>query len=127
DAREALARVVYLSARQTILEERVADAHQVVELEGVRLQHGDISGTDHDRLRLEAATIERDAAENHASLAVALADCAIAVAAPCSAEGSQMHDLDSAAELPALLPDAAQSAAKQPAVRALQLEHDASL
>lgn len=127
DARDALARVVYLNARQSILEERVVAARQVVELEGIRLQHGDISGTDHDRLRLEAATIERDAADNHAALAVALADCAIAVAAPCSAEGSAMNDLDGAAELPAQLPDAAQSAAKQPAVRALDLEHDASL
>lgn len=127
DARDALARVVYLSARQTILEERVAAARQVVELEGIRLQHGDISGTDHDRLRLEAASIERDAADNHAELVVALADCAIAIAAPCSAEGSAMGDVDSAAELPAQLPDAATSAAKQPAVRALQLEHDAAL
>jgi outer membrane protein TolC len=127
DARDALARVVYLNARQTILEERVTAARQVVELEGIRLQHGDISGTDHDRLRLEAASVERDAADNRAALAVALADCAIAVAAPCSAEGSVMNDLDRAAELPAQLPDAAQSAAKQPAVRALELEHDASL
>jgi cobalt-zinc-cadmium efflux system outer membrane protein len=127
DARDALARVVYLNARQSILEERVVAARQVVELEGVRLQHGDISGTDHDRLRLEAASVERDAADNHAALAVALADCAIAVAAPCSAEGSAINDLDGAAELPTKLPDAAQSAAKQPAVRALDLEHDASM
>jgi outer membrane protein TolC len=127
DARDALGRVVYLNARQGILEERVNAARQVVELEGVRLAHGDISGTDHDRLRLEAASVERAAAENRASLVVALADCSIAVAAPCAADSAPITELDQAAELPAALPDSTQSAAQQPAVRALELEHDASL
>jgi cobalt-zinc-cadmium efflux system outer membrane protein len=126
-AREALGRVVYLHARQAILEERVAAARQVVELEGVRLQHGDISGTDHDRLRLEQASIERDAADNRASLAVALADCAIAVAAPCDVAGASMADVDAAAGLPETLPGGAGDPSKQPSVRALELEHDASL
>lgn len=126
EARDALAQLLHLSVRQTILEERAASARQVVELEGVRLAHGDISGTDYDRLRLDAASIERDAADNLALLSVANAQCATALAAQCKVQAGSAEDLDRGAPLPVALPDLAQSAARQPAVKALALEHDAS-
>ncbi len=126
DARDALARVLYLEQRQSILEERVRAAHQMIALESVRLQHGDISGTDLDRLRLDTAAVERAAADNRADRDAALGDCSTALAAPCSTRGDESV-LDAAAQLPAQLPRGELTAAQQPAVRAFELEHDAAL
>jgi cobalt-zinc-cadmium efflux system outer membrane protein len=100
DARDALARVVYVEARKQVLEERLRSAQNVVSLEQVRLQHGDISGIDHDRLELDAATVARALAENEADLESARADCSAFLLGVCSPVDATMETVDASVPIP---------------------------
>lgn len=121
DARDALARVVYYSARQSILDERLQAARAVVRLEQTRLEKGDISGIDHDRLVLDALTLEREAADNRAKYETALSDCAAGLAADCIGRGVSIDTLDRSAPAPERLPDPRSAVASRADVRALYL------
>lgn len=120
-ARSALARVVYLEARQRILDERLSAANAVAKLDSTRLAHGDVSGIDHDRLVLDAATVEREAADNRAAYQDALADCSAVLVASCTPGSADMKSVDQAAPVPDPLPDAQAAAARRADVRALDL------
>lgn len=120
-ARSALARVVYLEARQRILDERLAAANAVAKLDNARLAQGDVSGIDHDRLVLDAASVEREAADNRAAYQDALADCSAMLLASCAPGSATMNSVDRAAPVPDPLPDAQAAAARRADVRALDL------
>ncbi|MEB2311776.1 MAG: TolC family protein [Sorangiineae bacterium] len=126
DARDALARVVYFGARQRILDERLEAAREVIELEQARLDHGDISGIDHDRLVLDTMTLEREAVDNRADYEAALSNCSVALAATCEPDGVDMAAVDRAAPVPSMPPDAASAVAKRPDVRALERAGEAA-
>lgn len=126
DARDALARVIYYGARQRVLEERLQAAQDVVKLEQTRLDKGDISGIDHDRLVLDAMTLEREAADNRADYQGALSDCAASLAEECHADGATMDAVDRSAPAPQEVPDADSAVATRPDVRALRLASQAS-
>jgi cobalt-zinc-cadmium efflux system outer membrane protein len=100
DARDALARVVYVEARKLVLQERLRSAENVVSLEQVRLVHGDISGIDHDRLELDAAAAGRAVTENEADLESAMADCSALLLGVCSPVEATMETVDAAVPLP---------------------------
>jgi cobalt-zinc-cadmium efflux system outer membrane protein len=100
DARDALARVVYIEERKRVLEERLRSAQHVAELEQVRLLHGDISGIDHDRLELDAAAAARALAENDADLESAMADCSALLLGTCAPVNVTMETVDASAPVP---------------------------
>lgn len=100
DARDALARTLYFGERARILTERLASARNVVALEKVRLDKGDISGIEHDRLELEAASVARDLADTRAELDLALADCSARLVGDCAGTHTPLDAIDAAALLP---------------------------
>lgn len=100
DARDALARVVYLAERSRVLEERLRSARHVAELEHFRLEHGDISGIDQDRLELDASAVARGYADNRVDLESAIADCAALLLGSCWPIDADMGAVDSAAPAP---------------------------
>src|SRR5689334_14151849 len=87
DARDAMARVVYLSERKHVFEERLRSSRNVAALERVRLEHGDISGIDQDRLELDVTTVIRAAADNDVELETARAECAALLVGNCDVAG----------------------------------------
>jgi cobalt-zinc-cadmium efflux system outer membrane protein len=121
DARDALARVVYLAERGRVLEERLLSARHVAELEHVRLEHGDISGIDQDRLELEAAAVARGFADNQVDLESAIADCSALLLGSCLPTDTAMESVDSAAPTPETLPNVESMIRARPDVRAALL------
>jgi cobalt-zinc-cadmium efflux system outer membrane protein len=99
DARDAMARTIYFAERAHVLSQRLASAENVVALEQVRLDHGDISGIEHDRLELEAAAVARELADNGAELDIALADCSASLLGDCSRVTATMTAVDASAPL----------------------------
>jgi cobalt-zinc-cadmium efflux system outer membrane protein len=83
DARESLARLVYLGALRQALQERLKSSVDVVQLDDVRLQHGDVSGIDHNRLELEVLNVQRQLADNATDLTDAEAQCATILGTTC--------------------------------------------
>lgn len=126
EARNALARVVYLQARQRVLEQRLESARGMEQLDLTRLEHGDVSGVDHDRLVLDAASVEREAADNRADYESALADCAAALMASCAPGSADMSAVDAAAPVPADVGQVERAVAERPDVRALRLASGAA-
>lgn len=124
DARESLAKVVYLGERKHVLEERLQAARGIVELDQTRLDKGDVSGIDHSRLMLDVVNVERELAENANDLAEAHSACTAAFGTPCAADITAER-LDTVLEpVPAVL--AARFAPQErPDVRAQMTEADA--
>ena len=83
DARESIARVLYGRSRKAALTEELENARQVVALQRVRLERGDLSGIDFDRLQLDAQMLEADLAQAVADYTESLASCARVLFAPC--------------------------------------------
>ncbi len=99
DARDAMARVVYLAERQRLFDDRLLAARNVAALERVRLQHGDISGIDQDRLELDVTIVMRAAADNQADLEAARAECAALLVGVCDVGAATMSSVDEAAQV----------------------------
>lgn len=121
DARDSLARVVYLAERSRVLEERLLSARHVAELEHVRLEHGDISGIDQDRLELEASAIARGFADNQVDLESAVADCSALLLGSCRPTDTSMESVDAAAPTPETLPSFESMISARPDIRAALL------
>ena len=121
-ARLALGRVVHLRSRQAALEENLADARRVLDLQRSRLDHGDISGTDYDRLFVDGRVLEAEVAQNGAEYRGAVAACAAALFAACDAEGADLGALDSATELLSIDPAWEEALALRPDLRELEFE-----
>ncbi|HEY5960636.1 MAG TPA: TolC family protein, partial [Polyangiaceae bacterium] len=86
DARESLARLVYLKERQRVLRERLASAQGIVQLDQTRLDRGDVSGIDHSRLELDVVNVERELADNEGDYQATLAACTALLGSPCEAD-----------------------------------------
>ena len=127
EARLAIGRVVYLKAKQAMLEERLGSARAVLALERSRLKQGYMSGNDYDRLLLDTITVEARTARNQAELDGALQLCQAAFHSPCVLGGSQETDLGAAAPLPTPLPDLEAALARRPDIQALQRARESAL
>ena len=125
-ARSALARVAYLRSRQTALEENLADARQILELQRTRLENGDISGNDYDRLLLDTTILASDVAQNRSEYRGALQTCAARLFAPCDDHEADLTAVDAAAEVPAIADTWEQDIAQRPDLRALDLEEQSA-
>ncbi len=123
-ARSALGRVVYVRAKQLVLEDALTSARRATEVERSRLEQGAISGTDYDRMELERMALETDAARSRSEVTGALAFCRAALFAPCDGVGASLGDLDAAAPLPESVSPTTLD--KRPDVLALRLRSQAS-
>jgi cobalt-zinc-cadmium efflux system outer membrane protein len=126
DARDAMARVVYLTERQRVFEERLRSSRNVAALERVRLEHGDISGIDQDRLELDVTTVIRAAADNDAELESARAECAALLVGNCAVDGTTMDTVDRAAPVLENYPRLEDIVRERPDVRAARLTSSAA-
>ena len=125
-ARLALGRVVQLRSRQAALEENLADARRVLDLQRSRLDQGDISGTDYDRLFVDTRVLGAEVAQNGAEYRGAVAACAAALFAACDAEGADLSALDSATELASIDPAWEAALALRPDLREMEFEERAA-
>jgi cobalt-zinc-cadmium efflux system outer membrane protein len=128
DARAAIAHVLYARSRKAALTEELDTARQIVDLQRVRVERGDLSGIDFDRLQLDAQTLQADLAQANADLDESLATCDSVLFAPCDAGTA---DLDEVAGLlraapTALPPDWEARLADRPDLQALDAERLAS-
>jgi outer membrane protein, heavy metal efflux system len=121
-ARLALGKVAHLRSRQGALEENLADARRLLELQDSRLQHGDISGIDYDRLYLDTQVLESDVAQNGAEFQAALAACAAVVFAACDSADVGPRVLDTAADVPEIDPAWEEALARRPDLREMKVE-----
>jgi len=125
-ARLALGRVVYLTARQGILEEQLVSAREAARIEHVRLEQGAISGNDYDRLLLDTITLELDLTRSRSDFDSALASCRGTLLASCDAPGATLVDLEEAAQLPERIGAPRDMLERRADVQALNLERDAA-
>jgi cobalt-zinc-cadmium efflux system outer membrane protein len=126
DARAALARVVYLKAKMTVLEDNLSGSRRVAELERARHEHGALSGNDFDRLLLDNISLETDIARSRSDFDGSLASCQAVLHAPCDARGAEIADLEAAAPLPAGIAALAPDIDKRPDVQVARLESAAA-
>ena len=105
-ARLALARAIYLKSKQTTLDENLESAKKVIDLERSRLEHGDISKNDFDRLLLDTTTLELEVARTRTEFEISLTDARAVLFAPVDVDGAKLDDLDAALLLPSGLKDA---------------------
>jgi len=125
EARSSLGRVAFLGARQSVLEDSLAGARQNLDIQKSRVDNGDLSGNDFDRLLVDTMLIESEVAANQREAEEAAADCAAVLAADCQAEGAGIDSVSGAATLPE--PGDTQAALdRRPDIEALGLERDAS-
>jgi len=125
EARSSLGRVAYLGARQSVLEDSLAAARQNLDLQKARVDNGDLSGNDFDRLVVDTMLIESEVAGNQREAEAAAADCAAALAAACVAEGAGIDSVNDAAALPEAS-DTKAAIERRPDIQALGLERDAA-
>jgi cobalt-zinc-cadmium efflux system outer membrane protein len=125
-ARLAMGRVVYLTARQGILEEQLASARAATELERIRYEQGAISGNDYDRLLLDTTSLEIDLARSRSDFEGALASCRGVLLASCDSPGATLNDLEESAQLPERLGTAHDLLEHRADLQALNLERDAA-
>ena len=104
-ARGALAELIFSRLRADQLEASLQEARVAGSIAEGRLAHNDLSGVDYDRMLIDLATLEADRAHAEADAGAAEAQCAVALQAPCSAQGADIAMLDSAAPIPAAAPD----------------------
>jgi cobalt-zinc-cadmium efflux system outer membrane protein len=99
-AREALGRELYLRSKIAVMQENLDAARQMLALEKKRVDQGDMSGNDYDRLTLDTTLLELDLPRARAEHAAALADVR-AILGPESTPSSRgMEALSSAASVP---------------------------
>ena len=120
EARETLVRLAYLKARQGVLEESLTGARQILDLQKSRLENGDLSGSDYDRLLVDTMILESEVARTRTEYAEALTSCHAILFAPCAPPDVDLSALSGAAEVPAA-PDAEAALAQRPDLRALEL------
>lgn len=128
DAREAIARVLYAKSRKATLAEELDTARQIVALQRVRLDRGDLSGIDFDRLQLDAETLESDLALATADLDQSLATCARVLFASCDPGDADLDAVTDLLQAPdvALPPDWESRLKDRPDVQALEAQQQAS-
>jgi cobalt-zinc-cadmium efflux system outer membrane protein len=126
DARAAMTKVAYLGARQHILEDGLVSAQSMADLTKIRLDRGDVSGVDQDRLLLDVERVQRDVADNQSDLEDALADCEALLFAPCQADAATLDSAEKSAGQSAY-DDLDAAIASRPDLHALRLEQQAAV
>lgn len=127
EARDAIARVLYMKSRRAALASARDDARQAITLQRVRLERGDLSGIDFDRLELDEQMLESDIAQVEADLQESLAACAAVLFAPCEAGDADLAILGDLLQLPAGLPQGWETQlAARPDIQALQAQQQAA-
>jgi cobalt-zinc-cadmium efflux system outer membrane protein len=126
DARTALAKVAYLKTKWALLEQNLAGAKRVAEVEKSRTDLGQLSGNDYDRLLLDNISLEADIARSRADLDSALAACGQIMLAPCEVGSANLADVDAAAPVPANFAGMGGEIDKRPDVLAARLESAAA-
>ncbi|HEY3358898.1 MAG TPA: TolC family protein [Polyangia bacterium] len=127
EARLALARVVYLKAKLGVLQESLASANQALALERTRMEQGQTSGNDYDRLALETLSLGIDVERSRSEHEAALAACRAVLLAECDAGAAGDADLDGAAPVPAEADDLEAALRQRPDVRVFELTRDSAL
>src|SRR5262249_45986711 len=125
EARASLARVVYLRTRLAFLEESLQASRQIETLQRSRLDNGDISGSDFDRLLVDTSVLESDVVRTRADAGEALAACQPVLSAPGAAAGPDLPTIAAATEAPAA-PDVESALQARPDLRSLDLQAVAS-
>jgi outer membrane protein, heavy metal efflux system len=124
-ARFALARVVYLSLRVSILEESLKDAQSVADLERTRFEQKALSGMDYDRLLVDLAGLRADVSRSRSDYQGALLECGAVMSAPCDPAGATDEDLAAAAPV-ATVAFSDEQVLRRPDLQALELAKQAS-
>jgi cobalt-zinc-cadmium efflux system outer membrane protein len=128
DARAAMARVLYARSRRAALADSLDLARQVVALQRVRFERGDLSGIDFDRLQLDAQMLDADLAQATADLTDSLGACADLLFAPCD-PGDAALDIVSALIAPpdsVLPPDWDATLRARPDLQSLEAQQQAA-
>ena len=125
-AREALGRIVYIGARLSVLAESLAAARQGVELERVRLDHGDISASDFERLQLETTLLELEVPPLRAEREAARETARALLDAPVLDEPADVSVLIGAARVGIEPADLAGAVAQRPDAASLALAAESS-
>jgi cobalt-zinc-cadmium efflux system outer membrane protein len=121
DARAALGRVAYFAVRKEALTGSLAAVRENLDLQHSRLDNGDISGNDYDRLLLDATVLEADVGQTAADFEAALASCQATLQAPCDPAGAASELLASAAPVPVRDSGWEEAVSKRPDLKALDL------
>ena len=125
DARAALGREIYLRERIALLGDNLDAARQMLDLERKRLDQGDLSRNDFDRLSLDTTLLELELPRARAEHEAALADLRTVLGTSGAPSPRGIDALSSAAPLPEVLEiDAAIES--RPDHRAIALEMRAS-
>ena len=125
EARYALARTVYLKVRLSVLEGSLDAARQNMELQRSRLENGDLSGNDFDRLQVDTMLLESELAANRQEYEGAAAECGSIVFASCEAGESDLTALNDSAPV-SDSPDVETALRRRPDLRALGLNRDSA-
>ncbi len=125
EARAILGRVAYLKARQAILEESLEAARQIQELQRARLENGDLSGSDLDRLLVDTMLLDAEVARTRSEFEETLSACGALLFAPCAAPEVELGALGEAAEVPET-PDVEEALQSRPDLLAIDRDRDAA-
>ena len=125
DATTTLGKLAYVAAKRGLVAQNLAAANKLQTSEEKRKAKQDLAGIDFDRIELDTEALDIELARADADLAVALAACSATLFAPCSAAGLDAKSLDTAAPLPAALPETERSIADRPEHLAQRLEASA--
>ena len=121
EARSVLGRIAYLRARQGVLEESLAGARQILDLQHARLENGDLSGSDYDRLLVDTMVLDSEVSRTRSELAESLSTCRAVLYAPCAPPSIEIAALPTSAEVPEA-PDLEAALESRPDLRAIDLD-----
>ncbi|MBS1816826.1 MAG: TolC family protein [Acidobacteria bacterium] len=129
DAREAMARVLHARSRKSALTEALDTMRQILDLQRVRLERGDLSGIDFDRLQLDAQVVDADLAQATADLTDALVTCQNVLFASCDGTPGDLDAISTLLQAPdGLLPPGWDAQLpERPDVKALAAEQQAAI
>src|SRR5438093_1241227 len=102
-----------------------AAARQNLDLQRSRLENGDLSGNDFDRLLVDTLLLESEVDANRQESESTAAACGAVLADPCSVAGAGIESVNRAAALPPA-PDARAAIERRPDIQALALARDAA-
>jgi cobalt-zinc-cadmium efflux system outer membrane protein len=97
EVREALGRVAYLKSRQALLLQSRATTREVLDLQRARLDKGDLSGNDYDRLLLDTILLESELSRNESEYRAAGFACGALLGGPCEADDADFNALEASA------------------------------
>lgn len=83
DARASIAQILYFKSRQAAIADDLETARQILDLQRVRFERGDLSGIDLDRLELDVQVLQSDLARTASDLREQQAICASLLFAAC--------------------------------------------